>query len=198
MRAPLLALLVLTNLAGARGEDECPNSALPPGFHVEASWGARERLTVEINADGRLLAHSTNSRDLLEGHPRSATTRCLSTSELDSLLEAIDRTAFFDLPADVSVPPFIVDQAFASLTIAFADRRHSVRGSGLEGATTNEAVRLRRIWCVVFSLVGSPLDEALPPCRRETPTHAGHLPTPEVGPLPRRESGGAVRERGGG
>ena len=115
-------------------------------FSVEASAVTNvSRQTVLIASSGIIVTESSFCRSI-QGVDNVPLTGNLSRDQLKSLLVAVEESQFMQLPDDVSSPPFYVDEAARVIEVSIDGRHHRVMASGLDRATSPEALCFRDLW----------------------------------------------------
>jgi hypothetical protein len=121
-----------------------------PSFSVEASAVTNvSRQTVLISSSGIIVFTESSFCRSIQGVDNVPLTGSLSRDQLKSLLVAVEESRFMQLPDDVSSPPFFVDEPARVIVVSIDGRRHRVTASGLDRATSPEALCFRDLWSSV-------------------------------------------------
>jgi len=138
-----LALLVVPSLC-AGGE---PAAEPWVAASIVSNGGGR---WIEISREGDLRTREWSFCRAMRGEEDAVEAGHLSEQRRTELREAIEASRFWKMPEDLSSPPFFVDEPSVSIEVSRADRTHRVRASGLERATSPDALAFRGVWTILF------------------------------------------------
>lgn len=121
-----------------------------PNLSIEASAVTNvSRRTVFIASSGIIAFTEFSFCRSIQGLANVPLTGKLSEGQVNCLLTAVEKSRFMQLPDDVSSPPFYVDEPARVIVVSIGGRRHRVMASGLDRATSPEALCFRDLWNVL-------------------------------------------------
>jgi hypothetical protein len=158
---PLIGILLVlaAGVPTTPPRTRCESASVSRALSIQADWFAYEERHVTI-VQTRLTDRCWIARYDLE---KAESVGCLAPRDFEILIDSLGNSEFFDMPEDVSSPPFYVDEATAVLEIDLDGRHHSVRASGLDRASTKEALRFREVWNLIIQLADELSTACAPP-----------------------------------